>query len=142
MNITAIPFNQFMGINWAVRDPPYLLELGDLPSYRNHLGTVHAAAQLALAEAGGAECLLRALKAPAPDGVAVVRKLHAKFKKPLKGRAFAKAWVLNEEMQRFLMALHSKGRGLIRVSVEIADADEVVVMSATIEWFIHKPIPA
>ncbi len=141
MDITAIPFNQFLGIKKTERDPPYLLELDDLPSYLNHVGTVHAAAQLALAEAGGAECLLRAFQDPAHDAIAVVRTVQAKFKKPLQGRAFAKAWVAHEELQRFLTAFNSKGRGLIGVSVEIANAEDVVAMSATIEWFIQRHTP-
>jgi hypothetical protein len=54
MNVIDIPFNRFVGIREAQGDAPRLLELGESPDYLNHLGTVHAGAQLTLAEAGRA----------------------------------------------------------------------------------------
>src|SRR5438876_10855694 len=118
MDITAIPFNQLMGIKRAERDPPYLLELDDLLSYTNHLGTVHAGAQLALAEASSAEYLLRTFKDAGPDLVAVVRTVQAKFKKPLKGRAYSRARIVNGDVAKVTETLKAKGMGIIRVSVD------------------------
>lgn len=62
VNITEIPFNQFLGIKKASRDSGFVLELGSSPCFQNHLGTVHAGIQLALAEASSGECLLRELR--------------------------------------------------------------------------------
>jgi hypothetical protein len=138
MEITAIPFNQLVGIKRAERDPPYLLELDDHVSLTNHLGTVHAAAQLALAEASSGEYLLRAFKGDRRDAVAVVRTVEAKFRKPLQGRAFSKARVDDGEIQRLAGALDAKGRGIVHVKVDIVDDHEVVAMSADIGWFIHQ----
>jgi Domain of unknown function (DUF4442) len=141
MNITAIPFNQLIGIKRAERDPPYLLELDDRPAYTNHLGTVHASAQLALAEATSAEYLLRTFTDADADLVAVVRTVQAKFKKPLKGPAYSKARIVDGEIPRFSEALNAKGMGIIHVSVDVVDAHDAVAMSADIGWFIrrHKP---
>src|SRR5579864_3697668 len=101
MDILAIPFNQLLGIKRAQRDPPYLLELDDRESYANHIGTVHACAQLALAEASSAEYLLRTFKDDGQDAVAVVRTVQAKFRKPLKGRAYSKARIEPDEVRKF-----------------------------------------
>jgi hypothetical protein len=142
MEITAIPFNQLLGIKRAERDPPFLLELDDLPSYTNHLGTVHAAAQLALAEASAAEHLLRTFQDAGPDMVAVVRTVQAKFRKPLKGRAYSRASIAGDEIRKFSKTLDAKGLGIIHVNVEVLDDHEVVAMNAVIGWFVrrqHRP---
>src|SRR6266404_7227589 len=99
MDITAIPFNQLVGIRRAERDPPYLLELSEQPANANHLGTVHACAQLTLAEASSGEFLLRAFKDEGGDTMAVVRSVQAKFRKPLQGRAYSKARIADDEMR-------------------------------------------
>jgi len=48
-SVTELPFNNFLGIRPA-RETAHLLQLPSGSQYLNHLGTVHAAAQLALAE--------------------------------------------------------------------------------------------
>lgn len=61
MDITQVPFNKFVRITRQEGEPGILLQLGDSPDYQNHLGTVHASAQLALAEATSGESLMRQL---------------------------------------------------------------------------------
>ena len=50
MKITDLPFNQLIGITAAEKDDGMLCLPNDV-RYTNHLGTVHASALLALAEA-------------------------------------------------------------------------------------------
>src|SRR5579859_4050175 len=119
MDITEIPFNRLIGIRKTNGDGATLLELDDLPTYQNHLKTVHAAAQLALAEASSAEYLLRIFKEADSDVVAVVRKVQAKFKKPVKGKVYSRAVASPEEITRFSESLDSKGKALITVAVDI-----------------------
>ena len=57
MDITGIPFNQFIGLR-KVAAAAGELALDAAPQYLNHIGTVHAAAQFALAEACCGEYLL------------------------------------------------------------------------------------
>jgi len=78
-----LPFNKFIGILTA-SDPGKLLQLPAGPQYLNHLGTVHASAQLALAEASSGEFLLQSFGSIA-ELVPVVRRLESKFRKPAKG---------------------------------------------------------
>jgi hypothetical protein len=138
MDITAIPFNQLVGIKRAERDPPHLLELHPRQSLTNHLGTVHAVAQLALAEASSGEFLLRAFKGDGRDAVALVRSVQAKFRKPLQGRAYSVARVEDGEIEKLSRALDAKGRGVVSVQVDIIDDQDVVTMSAEIGWFIQQ----
>ena len=82
-SVTELPFNSFLGIQIAA-EPSKLLRLPSGDQYLNHLGTVHASAQLALAEASSGEFLLRHIGST--EGVVpVVRRLEAKFRNPANG---------------------------------------------------------
>lgn len=134
MDVTQLPFNRLIGLqNGAAGD-----ELVGLPGdarYENHLGTVHAAALLAVAEAGSGEFLQRAL--PAVEGVVpVVRRLEAKFRKPAQGRVSARAQVDADAIDWWAAELNTRGRVLASVPVEVIDEQQSVVMSATVEWFL------
>src|SRR5437016_14256930 len=82
-SVTELPFNSFLGIQPASH-PPQVLRLPSGDRYLNHLGTVHASAQLALAEASSGELLLRHFGS-AQGIVPVVRRLEAKFRRPANG---------------------------------------------------------
>jgi acyl-coenzyme A thioesterase PaaI-like protein len=136
MDVTHIPFNVLVGIERAEVDGA-LLQLPSDPRYLNHLGTVHASALLALAEASSGEFLFRHLNSL--DGFApVVRRLDAKFRKPAKGLIVSSASVAPGTLTRFDAELATKGRSLVAVSVELHDQSGVRVLSMTIEWFVQR----
>src|SRR5262245_60721358 len=91
MDITQIPFNKFIGITRQEGEPGFLLQLGDSPNYENHLGTIHASVQLALAEAASGEYLMQKFPGLGKGVLPVVRRLEAKFRNALKGKIMAKA---------------------------------------------------
>ena len=72
-SVTELPFNNLLRIHPA-SDAAHLLQLPSGDEYLNHLGTVHAAAQLALAEASSGEFLLRHFGS-AENLVPVVRRV-------------------------------------------------------------------
>ena len=75
-SVTELPFNSFLGIQIST-ESSQLLRLPSGEKYLNHLGTVHASAQLALAEASSGEFLLRHFGST--HGIlSVVRRLEAK----------------------------------------------------------------
>jgi hypothetical protein len=80
ISVIELPFNQHLGIQIA-NDPSKVLKLPAGGQYLNHPGTVHASAQLALAEASSGEFLLRAM-GDMQGIVPVVRRLESKFRKP------------------------------------------------------------
>ena len=135
-SVTELPFNRFLGIEPA-SDPTQLLKLPAGGQYLNHLGTVHASAQLALAEASSGEFLLRALGSVA-GVVPVVRRLESKFRKPANGVVTSTVTTPPEALQQLQADLAAKGRAIISVAVELHDESGAHTLSATIEWFITR----
>lgn len=137
MNVTELPFNQLVGLEATDPDSELLISLPDDPKYTNHLGTVHASALFAVAEAGSGEFLQRQL-GHIEGAVPVVRRVEGKFRKPAKGRVSARASVPSDEVSRWASELANRGRVLAPVTIEVVDADHAVVFSATVVWFISK----
>jgi acyl-coenzyme A thioesterase PaaI-like protein len=132
--VTELPFNKLLNLE-AATDDNHLLRLPAGGQYLNHLGTVHAGALLALAEASSGEYLLRSLGGT--DGIVpVVRRLEAKFRKPANGVTTSNATATDGALDELRAGLAGKGRGLISVNVELHDSSGAHVLSATVEWFI------
>lgn len=135
MEVTKLPFNKFIGLQKGKGD--YLISLPAGEQYTNHLGTVHAGALFAVAEAASGEYLLGALGS-AEGYIPVVRNAEIKFRKPAKGSVSAKASVNGQEIERIKEELPQKGRALIKVNVEVVDELETAALTAVFEWFIAK----
>jgi acyl-coenzyme A thioesterase PaaI-like protein len=134
-SVTELPFNTLVGIQLA-DDSAHLLRLPAGKQYLNHLGTVHASAQLALAEASSGEFLLRHFVSA--DGIIpVVRRMDAKFRKPASGSIVSSVIVTAEALAQLDSELSGKGRALISIPVEIHDESGAHTLSATFEWFIQ-----
>jgi acyl-coenzyme A thioesterase PaaI-like protein len=138
MKVTDIPFNAFLGIRETLAGTGHLMQLDELPKYLNHIGTVHASAQLALAEASSGHWLMQAVPELAGQVLAVVRRVEAKFKSPMNGLIFSRAATTITEVRHSAEALRTKGRAIIPVTIEIVDAEETVGLAATFEWFAQK----
>lgn len=134
--VTSLPFNRFLGLELC-RDADGILCLPEGGHYLNHLGTVHASAQFALAEASSGEYLLRCLH-ECEAIVPVVRRVEAKFRRPARGKlkGFVTASPALIETARHEW-LH-RNRALITIEVEIRDAQNQQVMLASVEWFLGK----
>jgi acyl-coenzyme A thioesterase PaaI-like protein len=137
MDVTQLPFNRLIGLEPAAEDGGLLVSLPGGPQYTNHLGTVHASALLAVAEAGSGAFLIRHLGS-GEGYVPVVRRVEAKFRKPAAGRVSARAVVPPGEVARWAAELAARGRVSAAVPVEVVDSAGVVVMSAVVEWFIAR----
>ncbi|HYF35924.1 MAG TPA: DUF4442 domain-containing protein [Prosthecobacter sp.] len=135
-SVTELPFNRFIGLVPA-DEAAKLLRLPAGDQYLNHLGTVHASALLALAEASSGEFLLRHL-GTAAGVVPVVRRLEAKFRKPATGVVTSATSAGPEALTQLQADLAGKGRALIAVTVELHDESAAHVLTATVEWFIQR----
>lgn len=135
-SVIELPFNTFLGIEKA-SDPAQLLRLPAGAQYLNHLGTVHASAQLALAEASSGEFLLRALGS-ASGVIPVVRRLESKFRKPANGAVTSTVTTPPETLEQLRVDLAAKGRAVAGIAVELHDESGAHTLSATVEWFITK----
>lgn len=133
-SVIELPFNNFLGIQPA-SNAENLLQSGN--KYLNHVGTVHASAQLALAEASSGEFLLRHFGSA--DGLMpVVRRMEAKFRKPANGTLISTASAAPEALARLDAELSSKGRSTISIAKEIYDESNAHALSATFDWFIQR----
>ncbi|MFC5454429.1 PaaI family thioesterase [Prosthecobacter fluviatilis] len=135
-SVTELPFNRFLGLEPSAA-PAQFLRLPSGPQYLNHLGTVHASAQLALAEATSGEFLLRAF-GPDSGVIPVVRRLESKFRKPARGSLTSTVTTPPEALGQLRADLTAKGRATISINVELHDASGTHTLSATVEWFITK----
>jgi len=138
MNVTEIPFNKFLGLRPGEPGSASLLRLDAGPQYLNHVGTVHAGAQLALAEAASGEYLLRVLPDLAGQALAVVRRVEAKYKKPMRGSLSARATTPEADVRQAAEPLATKGRAIIPVRIEVVDEQGEVGLAASLEWFVQK----
>lgn len=137
MDVTQIPFNKFIEISKSNADDQ-VLELGFKDNMKNHLGTFHASAQFALAEACSGLSLQKHFPHLANSVVPVLRKSDIKFKKPAQSDIHAKANIDSEEKEKFEQQFEKKGRATIAVPVEIIDQNGTVTMSGVYEWFVQK----
>lgn len=135
-SVAELPFNRFLGIEPAF-DSTHLLRLPAGKQYLNHLGTVHAGAQLALAEASSGEFLLGALGS-ASGVVPVVRRLESKFRKPANGAVTSTVSTPPETIEQVRSDLAAKGRAIICIAVELHDESGAHTLSAAVEWFITR----
>ena len=135
-SVTELPFNSFLGIE-RDSDPAHLLRLPAGAQYLNHLGTVHASAQLALAEASSGEFLLRAF-GTATGVVPIVRRLESKFRKPANGAITSTVSTPPESLEQVRADLAATGRAMLSVAIELHDESGAHTLSATVEWFITR----
>lgn len=136
MSVLALPFNSFLGLEPA-SEAGQLLRLPADAKYLNHLGTVHASALLALAEATSGEFLVRHFGTA--DGLLpVVRRLESKFRKPAHGAVTSTASAPAESLAQLTADLATKGRVLLPITVELHDTSGAHVLTATIEWFLQR----
>jgi len=137
MDITKLPFNQFIGVEHSKREG-FVLCLPSGDRYTNHLGTVHASALMSLAEATSGEVLLRAIGHVADSIVPVVRRFDCKFRKPASGSIAARAAIPDAARDQLLADITTKRRGSIEITVDIHDQTDLHCLSATVEWFIAQ----
>jgi acyl-coenzyme A thioesterase PaaI-like protein len=137
MDVTQLPFNRLLGLEIVKGEQGDRVSLPAGEQYGNHLGTVHASALMAVAEAGSGDFLL-CHWGDLQGLVPVVRRLEVKFRKPAQGRIFARALASAEEAANWKAEWTAKGRVLAAVPMEVTDENGVVVLTGTVEWFVAK----
>jgi len=152
MHVTDLAINRALGMRLAPAGSDHVLELGSPASSPgsgdrasllvNHVGTIHASVQFALAEAASGEFLLRQLRESHPQEqvLAVLRTSSVKFRKPaapdVELRATAR--FAETDAAQLSVELKSRGRTLVAILVEIADARGVITMTGQFDWFLQQ----
>ena len=142
MHVTDLAINKALGMQLVPPGADHILELPESPLLLNHVGTVHASVQFALAEAGSGEFLLRHLGEAQSQIFAVLRTSDLKFRKPAHGvlRGFAR--FAEGDGESLSAELASRGRALVSVLVEVSDEQGVVTMSGRFDWFLQRQTDA
>lgn len=137
MNVLGLPFNKILLIKKSdVSDTILMLE--DRVKYQNHLSTIHASAQYALAEATSGEILERNFGNWNGAYFPVVRRVEGKYKNPAKGRLFSTGFIDADRAMQAKKELSEKGRALVDVMVKIVDEGNKITFESTFTWFIAK----
>jgi acyl-coenzyme A thioesterase PaaI-like protein len=129
MDITKLPFNESLGLERS-SDEGFVFRLLADVRYTNHLGTVHASALMALAEATSGELLLHPLGDNGTDVISLVRRFESKFRKAATGSIRSKGVISADAISTFVSTLRSRGRATIDIAVEIYDESAACVLSA------------
>jgi acyl-coenzyme A thioesterase PaaI-like protein len=140
MDVTELPFNRMIGLESVSPEHGVLASLPPGPQYTNHLGTVHASALFALAEAASGVFLIQQFGSAPMETGPVVRRAEAKFRRPALGRVRARATVVPDEIARWKSELVARGRLSAAVTIEVIDDTGNVVLDAVLEWFIPRKL--
>ena len=138
MHVTDLAINKTLGMHLAPAGNNHILEMAESSLLLNHVGTIHASAQFALAEAASGEFLLNHLAETQSQVFAVLRNSDVKFRKPAQGVLRASARFADSTAESLSTELASRGRALISVHVEIADAQGVVTMRGQFDWHLQR----
>ena len=138
MHVTDLAINKTLGMQLAPPRDSHILEMPESPLLLNHVGTVHASVQFALAEASSGEFLLRHLGDAQSQVFAVLRTSDVKFRKPAHGALRASARFADGVADTLPGELAARGRALVSVLVEVADAQGVITMTGQYDWFLQR----
>src|SRR5688572_16465493 len=138
MHTTDLALNRALGLRLALEQNAAILDMPESPLLLNHVGTIHASAQFALAEASSGEFLLRHLGDAQKQVFAVLRTSEVKFRKPAHGTLHASAKFAEGNADSVSTELASRGRTLVSISIEVADAQGVVTMTGQFNWFLQR----
>ena len=129
-----IPFAKHIGIK--EEKSGLVLDFGH--EMLNHIGTIHASAQFALAETQSGIYLQSLFPELVGKVVPVLRDAHIRYKRPAKEKIAAFASVESEEIERFRAQFEKKGRASIRVDVKVKDKNDILTCQATFTWFVQS----
>ncbi|MEN8215731.1 MAG: YiiD C-terminal domain-containing protein [Pseudomonadota bacterium] len=135
MNLTEIPFIKEIGIQ-KLADGNLGLPFSE--KVHNHLQTIHASAQFALAETASGEMLQRLFPDLVGKVIPVLRESQIKFRKPATKSIVAYPTVPDESVAKFNEQFSKKGRVSISITVEVRDAENTTTSTGIFKWFIQS----
>ena len=134
MNVADLPFNRHLGL---VVGPDGQVTLPVSAIHHNHLGTVHASALYAVAEACSGEWIIRHLATALPDALAVTRSGTIQYKKPALSALTATVTTTSTSAAEVVQRVTERGMGRVTLDIEIA-CDGIVAATATFDWVIQR----
>jgi hypothetical protein len=105
---------------------------------QNHIGTIHAAAQFALAETQSGHYLTSLFPQYKGKFLPLLRSSTVKYKNPASSDIYAEAFSTKVDLEKFKSQFIKKGRASISVEVKVIDTNGIVTMQGEFGWFIQK----
>ncbi len=134
MKITDIPLVKHMKI---IENDDFLM-LEPKLDVQNHLRSIHAAAQFALAESMSGHYLLSLFNEYTNrDVIPLLRSSTVKYKNQATSTLRAKAFISADQKEKFEKQFLKKGRAVISVNIELVDMNDLVTMTGEFMWFIQ-----
>ncbi|MDA7888470.1 YiiD C-terminal domain-containing protein [Akkermansiaceae bacterium] len=124
MDLTAIPFNQLVGLRKSSKKD-VLLKLPFCEKTGNHLGTVHAGAIYTLAEAASGAFLVKH-RGKRTNVRGVVRKATSKYSAPGTSTLRAYSDLDPAEVAAAIAEIDERGRSALSVPITIRSRDAIV----------------
>lgn len=135
MRIEDVPLNRLLEI--AVDENSiFHATLQMRPEIANHVGTIHAGALMATAEAASIECLRREFER-SDNVVPLLREFQAKFRRLADGDVRAIGKIERQSLEEFRAQLSRRSQGTIWVHVEVLDSTNQVCLTAEVRWFVQ-----
>ena len=130
-----IPFVKHVGIK---HEDKSTLSLELKEEVKNHIGTMHGAAQFALAETQSGFYLELIFPKYQGEIIPLLRSSSVKYKNPATKKLYATAHASKENLEKFEAQFLKKGRAGITIFVELRDEDDVLTFVGEFGWFIQR----
>ncbi|MGH2879827.1 MAG: DUF4442 domain-containing protein [Solirubrobacteraceae bacterium] len=133
----AIPFNVHLGLETtAVASDSGSVRLPDDEKLRNHVGSQHAGALFAAAEAASGAAFVGAFLDIMGEITPLAESAQISYKKLAKGEITATAR-FGEDADALKAKLREDGRIRFPVQVELTDTAGNVVAEMTVDWYVR-----
>lgn len=133
-NQPAIP--RLLGIGRDHEEAPLALTHSD--KVLNHVGSVHASAQFALAELASGDYLREQFPGFEGRVLPLLRDAQIQFRKVANSDLQARCRIDPAAREAFVDRLERRRRASITVNVELVDADDQVTAIGEYHWFIQR----
>lgn len=129
-----IKFARLLGI--SRQDNGHLMQISMNDQVQNHIGSMHASAQFALAEIGSGDFLRTQFPDLSGMAYAVVRRAEIKYSKQVNADLFAHPSINKEDRQNLEEKLTTKGRVILPVHVKLKTQEGEIATHAVYYWCI------
>ena len=134
----AIPFNRHLGLEMvAVTDGSGSVRLPDDPNLLNHVGSQHAGALFAVAEAASGAAFVGAFVERMGTITPLVKSASIDYRRLAKGPILATG-TLSDDKAALLERLDAHGSVEFSIQVSLRDADDRDVAAMTADWHVRQ----
>jgi uncharacterized protein (TIGR00369 family) len=134
----VVPFNRHLGIEIAdLQAGTAVATLPEAPHLLNHVGTQHAAALFAVAEAASGAAVVGALADVITTVTPLARSAQITYLKPARGPITASARI-DGDAGEMRARLDADGKADFAVAVDLTDGQGVKVAQVGVAWYVRK----